>query len=282
MSVHSEQLHVFINQTRHEFPQHELPGRLIKEHALIPLDHVLCLEVGRKHPHLECGCEHKHEGAELEVIDNDQSVTLENGQHFWSHPIASHHRGVHIAINGQEYFFADPHQSGQSIKERAGIPTTDVLFLDRPQEDEVIANDAKITLKHGDCLHSEPPADYGNAVMTAESVGFGRFDTLPQPDGWIFLLIREFPLNDAFTPSTSRLLVKLPPAFPDAAPDMFWLNPHVRTAVGTAPQGTSTEQLLGEAWQRFSWHLRPGAWNPGSSTLRDFMRCVRARFERRN
>jgi len=246
----------------------------------VPLDHVLCMEVERHHHHHheECECERKHPGAELRVIDNDQGVILQNGQHFWTHAIAA--RGVVVTINRKEYEFADPHQSGRSLKERAGIPLADVLFLDRPHEDEVITDDTKLTLKMGECFHSAPPANYGHQLDPA-TVGAERFDTHPQPDGWTFVVIQDYAVPDTFSPGLVRLLVKLPPMFPDAAPDMFWVNPQVRTPAG-APQGTSVESVLGEQWQRFSWHLLPGAWQPGASNLRDFMRCIRARFEKRN
>jgi hypothetical protein len=159
---------------------------------------------------------------------------------------------------------------------------TDVLFLDRPREDEVVANDTKITLECGECFHSEPPANYGRPPIDASSVGSERFELLPQQGGWTFLVVHDYPVPDGFVPKVVRLLVKLPPLFPDAAPDMFWLIPQLRTTSGTMPQGTSVETLLDGQWQRFSWHLQPGAWQPGTSTLRDFMRCVRARLERRN
>jgi hypothetical protein len=188
---------------------------------------------------------------------------------------------ITVTINGQQYEFADKHQSGQSLKERAGIPLTDVLFLHRPHEDEVIANDAKVVLKRDDQFHSAPPANYGVSIE-AFDVGFSRFASHPQPDGWTFLIVPDYPLPECFRPSSVRLLMKLPPSFPDAAPDMFWLSPQVRTSGGAAPQGTTVEAVLGEEWQRFSWHLLPGAWRPGVSTLRDFMRCVRARLEKGN
>jgi hypothetical protein len=280
MPHNDHHVHVFINQLRHLFEQREQTGRAIKERAAIPLDHVLCLEVGHHDPHDECGCERKRPGAELKMIDDGQLVSLENGQHFWSHALAAH--GVVVTINRKEYEFADPHQTGRSLKERAGIPLTDVLFLDRPHEDEVIADDARVSLKCGECFHSAPPANYGSPALDAAGVGFDQFDVLPQPDSWTFLVINHYPLPDAFSPNVVRLLVKLPPSFPDGAPDMFWLNPQVRTATGGAPQGTSVEAVLGEQWQRFSWHLLPGAWRPGTSTLRDYMRCVRARLEKGN
>lgn len=272
-------VHVYINRSRYSFEHREQTGRALKERACIPIDHVLCRGPGHLHEHNdECGCERKHD--ELHIVGDAQTVLLENNEHFWS--IASAAHGVTVKINRKEYYFADPHQTGRSIKERAGIPLTDVLFLDRPHEDEVIADDAKITLKCDDCFHSAPPANYGRPELDAAGVGFERFEVLPQSDGWTFLVINDYPLPDAFSPNVVRLLVKLPPSFPDGAPDMFWLNPQVRTASGGAPQGTSDEAVLGGNWQRFSWHLLPGAWRPGTSTLRDYMRCVRARLEKRN
>lgn len=279
---HQKPIHVFINQERYLFDSPEQTGLTIKERAHVPLDHILCIEVETHHHHHhkeECGCERKDADAELRVIDNDQGIILQNGQHFWTHAVATHR--IVVTINRKEYEFADPHQSGRSLKERAGIPLADVLFLDRPHEDEVITDDTRVTLKMGECFHSAPPANYGQQQLNQVSVGVERFDVLPQPDGWTFLVIPDYVVPVGFSPGLVRLMVKLPPTFPDAAPDMFWVNPHVRTSAG-APQGTTIENVLGELWQRFSWHLLPGAWQPGASTLRDFMRCIRSRFEKRN
>lgn len=278
---HSSHVRVFINQAPFVFDRREATGHALKEHARIPFDHALCVEVGPDHVDEKCECDRKHRGEELLVVADDQTIELKNGQHFWS--IADVKHGVVVVtINRKEYEFADPHQTGKSIKERAGIPLSDVLFLDRPHEDEVIANDAKIKLKCGDCFHSAPPANYGGAALHVERIGFERFEVVQQPGGWTFLIVNDYPMPDGFKPDVVRLLIKLPPQFPDAAPDMFWLNPEVRTPSGTNPQGTSVEVLLGGRWQRFSWHLLPGAWSPGTSTLRDYMRCVRARLEKRN
>lgn len=272
-------VHVYINRSRYSFEHREQTGRALKERACIPINHVLCMEPGH-HPEQndECSCERKH--GELHVVSDDQIVLIENGEHFWSVASATH--GVTVKIDRKEYDFADPHQTGRSIKERAGIPLTDVLFLDRPHEDEVIADDTKITLRCDDCFHSAPPANYGGPALDAASVGSDRFEVVKQADGWTFLIVNTYALPEGYAPSLARILVKLAPTFPDAAPDMFWLNPHIKTAAGAAPQGTSTEALLGEQWQRFSWHLLPGAWHPETSTLRDYMRCVRARLEKRN
>jgi len=274
---HPHVIEISINGTLFAFDRAEQTGRSIKERAGIPADHVLCLDLRRPSGGEDC----KGGAAdELHVIDDCNEVALEQGQKFLSHAPEVHH-GVTVAINKKPYEFRDPHQTGRSIKERGGIPITDVLFLQRPVEDEVIGDDTKITLKHGDCFHSSPPANYGNtAAFEAADVGYETFETHRQPDGWTLLVVSNYPVPRGYTPRSTKLLVKLPPMFPDAAPDMFWLNPPVRTAAGCAPQGTSTEQLLSQQWQRFSWHLVAGAWRPGTSTLRDFMRCVRARLEK--
>ncbi len=189
---------------------------------------------------------------------------------------------IHIFINKKKYEIDNPVQTGANLKNLAGIPLSDVLFLQRPGEDEVIPNDTKITLKNGDHLHSQPPADYGlGAVLLAEAGIAPECAVLhPEADGWQFLVISDFELPSGFEPNRVELLVKLPPGFPDAAPDMFWLHPAVRTAAENVPRSTSNERLLGKNWQRFSWHLAAGAWKPGVSELRDFLRCIYSRFLR--
>jgi hypothetical protein len=257
-------IHVTINGKRYELTTPTDTGAAIKELAGIQLADALLLD---------------HHGVE-KVIANEETVTLHNDADLHSRP--PHH--ITVFINGKRFVLDNPTQTGASLKALAGIPLTDTLFLQKHGEDEVIGNDTKIALHNGARLHSQPPADYGRPMaITAQDLGVScAFEVLPQPDGWTFLAINDYPLPSAYTPRSVRLLIKLPPTFPDGAPDMLWVCPSIRTAAGGLPTGTGDEQLLGAAWQRFSWHLKPGAWKPGVSTLRDYMRCVRARFERGN
>lgn len=68
---------------------------------------------------------------------------------------------INVFINRTKYELTNPVQTGRALKQLAGIPLTDVLFLQQPHEDLVIANDSTVTLKSGAHLHSQPPADYG-------------------------------------------------------------------------------------------------------------------------
>ena len=137
-----------------------------------------------------------------------------------------------------------------------------------------------MTLKNDDHLHSQPPADYGWGAALNAGIPTERATLHPEPGGWQLLVISDFELPGGFQPARVDLLVKLPPGFPDAAPDMFWICPAAHTASGNVPRSTMSERLLGRNWRRFSWHLAAGAWKPGVSELRDFLRCIRARFLR--
>jgi Prokaryotic E2 family E len=277
MKTEHHHYHIYINHDEHTVHEEELLGIEIKALAGIAKDHVLCLDAAIKNGH-EDSCK-PHHSMELQVISDCKRVNIKNGLHFYTH--AANNHSVTVTINREEYTFEQAKQTGHSIKERAGIALTDVLFLHETKEDQVITDDECITLKCGDCFHSAPPADYGY-INPASQSDFECGQVLPQPDGWKFVIFDNYTLPDGFSEKSIRLLIKLAPSFPDAAPDMFWVSPELRTSSNVVPQGTSLEIILNEQWQRFSWHLQAGAWKPGLSTLRDFLRSVRARFEKRN
>ncbi|MGC4052852.1 MAG: multiubiquitin domain-containing protein [Paludibaculum sp.] len=189
---------------------------------------------------------------------------------------------VHIFINKKRYDLDQATQTGASLKELAGIPLSDVLFRQRPGDDEVIPNDAKVTVKNGEHFHSQPAADYGlgPAILAEAGLAPERVAIHPEPGGWSALVVSDYGLPPGFEPNRVELLIKIPPGFPDAAPDMFWVCPAIHLPDGRMPRATSDERLLGKTWQRFSWHLAAGAWKPGVSDLRDFIRCITARFLR--
>ncbi len=104
-----------------------------------------------------------------------------------------HERKIEIVINKKRYEISEPTQTGASLKNLAGIPLNDVLFLQRPREDEVIPNETTIEVKNGDQFHSQPPANYGLGAATPDVSGVHPERTAlhPQPGGWNHLVIRD-------------------------------------------------------------------------------------------
>lgn len=259
----------FINDVEFSIPHPEQAAEALKLLVGMSTGHVLARL--KQAP----GCEDDHE-----VIGHHESIRVESGDRFLCEILEK--LPVTVLINRKPYRFKDRHQTGHSLKVRAGIPSEDVLFLDRPHEDVVIPDDHHITLHEGQHFHSSPPANYGKGLVDPDEVGFPQFHELAKSGGWTWLMIENYPLPACYAPAAVTLLIQLPPQFPDAAPDMFWVSPTVRTTSGVVPHGTGEVNLEGQAWQQFSWHLKPGAWQPGISSLRDYLRCVRARFEKHN
>lgn len=96
------------------------------------------------------------------------------------------------------------------------------------------------------------------------------------------IVIRAYRLPPGYDRSETDLLLRLSPGYPDAQPDMFWCDPPVRIAsTGGFPQAADlTETYLGRQWQRFSRHLNPGAWHPGTDTLASYLSLIGLELQR--
>lgn len=96
-----------------------------------------------------------------------------------------------------------------------------------------------------------------------------------QDGAFVTVMIRNFPMPASLEPTGSNMLLRLPPGFPDAAPDMFWLQPPVAGPGSTPIPGTqSLEPYLGSTWQRWSRHIA-SQWRPGIDNLGTYMAYVR-------
>ena len=95
---------------------------------------------------------------------------------------------------------------------------------------------------------------------------------------WINLIFRDFPIGDGFNVASSDLLVRVQRTYPDAGPDMFWLDTKVTLSSGQIPQ--SAEAIEGpyaaRAWRRFSWHRK--SWNPSVDNLHSYLEFIRRRL----
>lgn len=275
---HGHRVVIFIDGTRYELRSPIQTGSSLKQLAEIALDFTLFLA---------------QPGEDL-VIGNDTKVTLKNGAKLHSQPPANYgsltnhgndphppHRRVGIIIDNTPYS-VEPKQTGRALKTLANLPPEAELFLKRHGEDLVVANDTTIHLKDGDRLYSQIPAIYGLGSIPDGHKPSVKYSEFPQPDGWLFVVLHDLEVPPEYQPTRVDVLVKLPPTFPAGSPDMFWVSPELKLANGGSPRSTSHETALGKNWQRFSWHLVPGAWRIGVSTFHDYLRCIRGRFEKKD
>lgn len=97
--------------------------------------------------------------------------------------------------------------------------------------------------------------------------------------GWWCVVIHALRLPNGYSKAATEVLLKLPRAYPNGKPDMFWTDEDLKLASGEVPRRADVvECLLGKQWRRFSWH--PGNWRPGNDDLRTFVSFVRARLAR--
>ena len=97
----------------------------------------------------------------------------------------------------------------------------------------------------------------------------------------ICVVLKQYPLPPGFRQDNADLLLRLSPGYPDVPPDMWWFDPPVCRADGSAIQATQvTEHHLGRQWQRWSRHLPAGLWRSGIDTIESFLALIRKELER--
>jgi len=107
-----------------------------------------------------------------------------------------------------------------------------------------------------------------------------RYETF-QHGQFLALVIFDFELPPGYQISRADLLVLLPGGFPDAAPDMWWCYPWVKTITGADPLNANVaESIRDRTWQRFSRHFTTARWHPGRSGVESYVTLIRADFAR--
>jgi hypothetical protein len=95
----------------------------------------------------------------------------------------------------------------------------------------------------------------------------------------IHIIVADFPLGEGYNKRTSRLLLRVPRSYPDAGPDMFWVEPDVVLSSGAVPEAAdSVESYIGGRWRRFSWH-RQGGWHSTVDNLHSYLEFIRRRLK---
>lgn len=96
---------------------------------------------------------------------------------------------------------------------------------------------------------------------------------------FINLVFKGFPLGEGYSAKETDLLLKIPRSYPEAGPDMFWVDPKITLDSGQVPQAAdSMENHLGKIWRRFSWH-RGSAWHPTIDNIHGHIEFIRRRLK---
>ena len=101
-------------------------------------------------------------------------------------------------------------------------------------------------------------------------------------DGFINLVIHEFPLPRGYQVNRTSLLIRLPAGYPNSNPDMFWTHPDVVLVNGSYPVAADQHdvQYQGHGWQRWSRHFSGLVWRPGVDNIRSYLVAVRHELEK--
>lgn len=103
-----------------------------------------------------------------------------------------------------------------------------------------------------------------------------HLEVLEEPD-WINVLIHDVPTSELYSAPTTLVLIRVPRAFADAGPDMFFTPVALTLKGGGEPASASGRiQAAGREWRQFSWHHN--RWNGSKENLRSYLTFVRRRF----
>lgn len=97
--------------------------------------------------------------------------------------------------------------------------------------------------------------------------------------GMVCVLFPGWQLPPGLSVTQTDVLLRLAAGYPDIPPDMWWTDPVILRADGTAIRATEVrEQHFGRTWQRWSRHFQAGQWQSGTDGLESYMALIRAEF----
>jgi hypothetical protein len=196
-------------------------------------------------------------------------------------------RRIPIFINDTRHFVSVPTLTGAEIKALGAIPPQNKLFLETRGSgaDEEIGDDQAVELQPGDRFYDLPVGVVGMAGLLPSVIAqieraredFTDLEALPQPDGFIRVLVPQLPIAAGWDRSAVRVLLLLPPGFPTAKPNGFEADPSMRLSDGRPPsQGYGVQQIGSESWGHYCW--QPQAWTADRETLWRYIKFIQRRF----
>lgn len=281
MSIHS--VHITIDGKKHDITPGLTSGATLRSLASLTGPEQLVLEVPND-PDIPI------EAGDSILIRGDESFSIGKG----TPPLADNpylHHGIRVHMNGEKI------PEGKAFH-HAKVNVNELLALDPEAKpgyavyadldglaDEVIPEGVRLILQPNDKYGTSPSGNVGGMDVLQEHLlevqaTFPRAH-LAEGNGQHYLVVPGFQLPEAWGRQVITILVQIPNGFPQAAPDMFWVEPEIHLASGADPNAAGSREIhLERQWQRFSWHYadQQAAWRPATSTLLSHLRFCATRF----
>lgn len=95
------------------------------------------------------------------------------------------------------------------------------------------------------------------------------------------LILRGYPLPEGrYAPAVVDLLIRIPAGYPNANPDMFFVDRPVLRADGGVPNGVAPTTINDQQWFQWSRHYPAGAWRVGVDGMETYLRAIRTELEK--
>lgn len=114
-----------------------------------------------------------------------------------------------------------------------------------------------------------------------------KYPNLQHGENFDWIIIPDFPLQGHWNRPRTKLLFLIPPSYPHAPPDNFYVETGLKLKNGGDPSNYNEGAgvPVGGAWGCFSWHAEK--WQPSSSVKEgdnflSFMRAVGIRLREAN
>ena len=229
------------------------------------------------------------ESGQLEEVRLDESVdlALPGREQFITF---KSDRSFRFTLDGRRFEWGLPLITGLQLKLLAEVnpESYGVWLAQRVGDDRLIGNKEKVDLS-GEGLERfftgiDTTTEGSGVVLPPEDREYLNeqgiaFDEYMDGNTKAVILKGHTLPEGRFDVGTVDILILLPPAYPDCAPDMFYLTPWVRLVASHQYPAAADQpySLMGQNWQRWSRHNTE--WRPGIDGIWTMLRRIERALE---
>jgi len=205
-----------------------------------------------------------------------------------------HTKQYDFFVDAKKYQTDQKHLSGLQIKQIAGVQANYQLYLEEQGEtpDKEISDSMTVSMEgHVRHFYAVPPATFGfNPVeqqlrdFVARHAAKNPVEVTALSNGSHIVKVTNVGIGPGWNRPTANVLFVVPPGYPAARPDCFWVEPaELRLADGTTPKNTNDanaipgDNVSSRRTTWFSWHLQ--SWDPSRDTVETYFNTIMGRLK---